>query len=67
MTTPIIDLEGKTCLVTAKWSIFYGKEVEVISFAHLIIDGQPQWDCICTDGSGGGILPQNVLKPKENG
>lgn len=66
MNTQTIDLKGRTCIVTAKWSIFYGKEVEVISSAYLIIDGQPQWNCICIDGSGGGILPQNALKPKED-
>jgi hypothetical protein len=66
MTTPIVDLKGKICTVTAKWSIFYGKDVEVISSAYLIIDGQPQWNCICKDGSGGGILPQNALKSKED-
>lgn len=66
MSTPIIDLKGRTCIVTAKWSIFYGKEVEVISFAYLIMNGQPQWNCICKDGSGGGILPQNELKPINN-
>lgn len=65
MSTPTIDLKGRACIVTAKWSIFYGKEVEVISYAHLVIDGQPQWNCICTDGSGGGILPQNILIPIE--
>lgn len=65
MNKPIIDLKGKICLVDAKWSIFCGKEVEVISPAYLTIDGQPQWNCICTDGSGGGILPQNILIPIE--
>jgi len=61
--TKRINLKGTTCIVAAKWSVFYGKEVEVISSADLIIDGQPQWNCICKDGSGGGILPQNALKP----
>lgn len=58
-------MKGKKYRVIAKWSIFYGKEVEVISCADMIIDGQMQWNCVCTDGSGGGILPENSLKPIE--
>jgi hypothetical protein len=59
------DLKDKICLVDARWSMFHGKEVKVISSAYMVIDGQPQWNCICADGSGGGILPQNILIPIE--
>ncbi len=50
-------------VVDAKWSIFHGKEVNVISSCQMIIDGQELYNCTCTDGSGGGMLPENALKP----
>lgn len=50
-------------IVDAKWNIHHGKKVYVISSCDLIIDGQPQYNCICIDGSGGGMLPENILKP----
>lgn len=50
-------------IVDADWSIFNGKEVDVTSSCDLIIDGQMQYNCVCVDGSGGGMLPENILKP----
>lgn len=52
-------------VVDAKWNIHHGKVVKVISPCHLKIDGQAQYNCICIDGSGGGMLPENILKPVE--
>lgn len=52
-------------IVDAKWSIFNGKIVEVISPCDIIIGGQMQYNCICEDGTGGGMLPENILKPIE--
>ena len=50
-------------MVDARWSVHHGKEVNVISPAYLIIDGKEQYNCLCVDGSGGGMLPENILKP----
>lgn len=52
-------------IVDAKWSIFYGKVVQVISPCYIVMNGQMQYNCICEDGSGGGMLPENILKPIE--
>lgn len=49
-------------VVDAKWNVHHGKVVKVISPCYLKIDGQEQYNCICADGSGGGILPENILK-----
>ena len=53
-------------VVDARWSVHHGKEVNVISPAYLIIDGQEQYNCMCVDGSGGGMLPEKFLKPTRN-
>ena len=50
-------------VVDARWSVHHGKEVNVISPAYLKIDGQSMYNCMCVDGSGGGMLPENILKP----
>lgn len=52
-------------VVDARWSIHHGKEVNVISPCDLIIRGQSMYNCLCVDGSGGGMLPENILKPIE--
>lgn len=52
-------------IVDAKWSIFHGKVVNVISSCDMVIDGQMLYNCICEDGTGGGMLPENILKEIE--
>lgn len=50
-------------IVDAKWNLFHGQIVNVTSPCYLSIDGQPMYNCVCEDGSGGGMLPENILKP----
>lgn len=52
-------------MVDAEWNIHHGKRVRVISPAYLKIKGQSMYNCICVDGSGGGLIPENILKPIE--
>lgn len=50
-------------IVDAEWNLFHGQIVNVTSPCYLSIDGQPMYNCVCEDGSGGGMLPENILKP----
>ncbi len=50
-------------IVDARGKIHHGKIVNVISPAGMQINGQTLYDCVCVDGSGGGALPENILKP----
>lgn len=52
-------------MVDKRGHIHNGKEVIVTSPCYLIINGQPLYNCICVDGSGGGMIPENILKPIE--
>lgn len=54
------------CIVDAPWNIFHGEKVKVISPCGMVIDGQMQYNCVLTDGNGGGMLPANILIPAED-
>ena len=51
-------------LVDAEWNIHHGKRVKVKA-PCMVIDGRLHYDCQCVDGSGGGLIPENILKPIE--
>lgn len=50
-------------VVDARWNVHHGKIVKVTSPCYLIIRGQSMYNCVCENGSGGGMLPENILKP----
>ena len=50
--------------VDAEWSIYHGKIVQVKA-PFMFTDGRLHYDCQCVDGSGGGLIPENILKPIE--
>ena len=49
-------------MVDAEWNIHHGKRVKVKA-PCMVIDGRLHYDCVCVDGSGGGLIPENILKP----
>lgn len=51
-------------MVDAEWNIHHGKRVKVKA-PCMFIGGRLHYDCQCVDGSGGGLIPENILKPIE--
>ena len=51
-------------MVDGEWNIHHGKRVKVKA-PCMFIDGRLHYDCQCVDGSGGGLIPENILKPIE--
>ena len=51
-------------MVDAEWNIHHGKRVKVKA-PCMFIGGRLHYDCQCVDGNGGGLIPENILKPIE--